>query len=189
MKKNRKGENNPNYRTGITLQKNYCIDCEKIISWNAIRCHKCEHIRRNIEDIGCVKGKEHRWYGLKGKLSPAFGRIPKHPKRQVYKEICFRSSWEVAYAKYLDFNNIKWLYESKTFDLGNTTYTPDFYLPESDLFIEIKGWWSDKFDIKIKLFTELYSNINLIIYEEGVLNLLGILDESYLLTPSLSISM
>jgi hypothetical protein len=77
---------------------------------------------------------------MSGKNSHRFGKPPIHGKRIRYKDICFRSSWEVAYAKYLDKNQIKWLYESKTFDLGNCTYTPDFYLPEKNEYIEIKGY-------------------------------------------------
>ena len=156
------------WKGGKEAIKIFCTDCGKELHWSAIyqgskRCSSC---------------------AFKGENNPMFGKLPTHGKRQYYKDICFRSSWEVKYAKYLDFNNIKWSYESKTFDLGNTTYTPDFYLPETDEYIEIKGWWSDKFDIKLKKFTSLYSNINLTVYEEGALTLLGILDESYLFSPS-----
>ena len=42
------------------------------------------------------------------------------------KKICFRSSWEAKTAKYLDNQNIEWEYEHKTFDLGSSTYLPDF---------------------------------------------------------------
>jgi len=42
-------------------------------------------------------------------------------KDLVYHEIYMRSSWEIAYAKWLDKNGIEWQYESDTFDLDNTT--------------------------------------------------------------------
>ena len=63
-----------------------------------------------------------------------------------------RSSYEIAYAKYLDNMNIEWQYESTTFNLGDTTYTPDFYLPDRDKYIEIKGWWREDAKIKFKKF-------------------------------------
>lgn len=71
--------------------------------------------------------------------------------------ICFRSSYEKAYAEWLDMNDIDWLYEPYNFDLGNTTYLPDFYLIKSGGFIEIKGWMSKKAQDKIDLFREYYS--------------------------------
>ena len=48
------------------------------------------------------------------------------------KKIWMRSSWEVAYAKWLDKQKIEWLYEHKAFHVGEskkwngTTYCPDF---------------------------------------------------------------
>ena len=50
-----------------------------------------------------------------------------------------RSSWEVKTADYLTRKNINWLYESEWLDLGCTKYLPDFYLPEYNLYIEVKG--------------------------------------------------
>ena len=34
---------------------------------------------------------------------------------------------------------IKWYYEYKWLDLGDNKYLPDFYLPDLDLYIEVKG--------------------------------------------------
>lgn len=173
----KKGKNHPNFIDGRTTKVYYCKICNKEINWQTATkgsgmCGSCSAKERFKDPRNHpVFGKLFKQSGWKG-------------KRIYYKDICFRSSWEVAYAKYLDFNNIIWQYEPKAFDLGNTTYRPDFYLPETNEYVEIKGWWSDKFDSKIKKFKKLYNNINLIIYEKGALNFLGILDESYLLSPS-----
>jgi hypothetical protein len=60
-------------------------------------------------------------------------------KTAFYKNIRMRSSWEVLFAKLCDELNLKWQYEPKTFKLQNgRSYTPDFYIPEKDLWIEIK---------------------------------------------------
>jgi predicted nuclease of restriction endonuclease-like RecB superfamily len=77
-----------------------------------------------------------------------------------------RSNWEVAYAKWLDKQNIKWQYEQQTFDLGDTTYTPDFYLPETDTYIEIKGYWYNISKKKFKLFKKLYPQIKITVIME-----------------------
>jgi len=56
----------------------------------------------------------------------------------------FASRAELECAKVLDYYGVPWLYEPRTFVLeeeadGRVTeaFTPDFYLPEQDLFIEI----------------------------------------------------
>ena len=85
-----------------------------------------------------------------------------------------RSSWEILYAKYLDKNKIKWEYESKQFDLGKLTYRPDFYLPKTDTYIEIKGYWRAGARKRVKLFYKLYPLIKLEIKTQIELEKLGI---------------
>ena len=85
-------------------------------------------------------------------------KIP-HGKREYYKNICFRSTWEVQTAKWLDQHNIEWLYESKVFSLKiNNSYTPDFYLPKLDKYIEVKGYWREDAKNKFNEFKTIYSN-------------------------------
>jgi predicted nuclease of restriction endonuclease-like RecB superfamily len=118
-----------------------------------------------------MKGKKHteaskekmrnNHYNCKGRNNSMYGKIAKHGKGSYYKNIWMRSSYEIKYAQYLDSKNIKWLYESKTFDLGNSTYTPDFYLQETDEYIEIKGWWRDDAKLKFRLFKQKYPNIKI----------------------------
>lgn len=142
----RTGKTNPNHKDGRSLKIYLCLIChKKKISWRqAIYRHQICHSCAN-----------------KGQRNGMFGKIAKHGIGSYYKSIWMRSSWEIAYAKYLDKNNIKWEYEPKTFNLGNCTYTPDFYLPESDTYVEIKGYWRDKAKEKFKRFKKLYSKINI----------------------------
>jgi hypothetical protein len=56
----------------------------------------------------------------------------------------FAHEAEVEYAKILDYHGIPWMYEPRTFVLEEDengrvieAFTPDFYLPEQDLFIEV----------------------------------------------------
>lgn len=64
--------------------------------------------------------------------------------------INMRSKSETLFAYHLDKIGMDWLFEPKRFDLGWATYTPDFYLPSIDLWIEVKGGWTEdskrKFD-------------------------------------------
>ncbi|MEH7237034.1 hypothetical protein [Bacillus sp. JJ1562] len=44
-----------------------------------------------------------------------------------YKEHYLRSSYEYAYARYLDFHSVPWSYEDTNFDVGYKVYKPDFF--------------------------------------------------------------
>ena len=93
------------------------------------------------------------------------------PKRVYYKNICFRSTWEVTVAKWLDKNNYTWKYEPKRFYFKNKDYTylPDFYVKELDSYIEVKGWYSDICKKKINSFKEEYSNLKLMIIDSNTI--------------------
>jgi len=64
-------------------------------------------------------------------------------------EVLMDSTWEVAMAERLDHLKIAWErredmklpYLSKSGRKRN--YIPDFYLPEYDIYIEVKGYWTD----------------------------------------------
>jgi hypothetical protein len=154
------GKNNSNYKHGKHCTNHYCIDCGALIDKHgrALRCPKHAHI---------------------GKMGSMYGKLPSpktsHGKRIKYKNITFRSSYEYLYARYLTKNRIKWLYESKTFDLGESTYTPDFYLPESNEYIEIKGYWIPKAIKKFILFRKKYNGIKIQVLNKIKLQSLRIL--------------
>lgn len=58
-----------------------------------------------------------------------------------YKRKWFRSWYEVYVNRMLDKFGIENQYEKYTLHLNPKYYTPDFYIPEKDLFIEVKGLW------------------------------------------------
>ena len=103
--------------------------------------------------------------------------LPKYSrgKRSYYwsplqdKFVCFRSSWEEIYAKYLDKKNIKWLYEIKRFDLGDVTYVPDFYLPDLNEWHEVKGYMSFSNLMKLEKFSKLFPNEKLKIIDQSTI--------------------
>ena len=80
---------------------------------------------------------------------------------------------EQEFAKILDFYNIDWEYERRTFALdwdadGKVTmaFTPDFYLPDQDLYIELttlRPSLATKKNYKQRRMAELYPEINLIL--------------------------
>jgi hypothetical protein len=72
---------------------------------------------------------------------------PEIPDFQAYRGTeppRFAHEAEVEYAKILDYHGVPWLYEPRTFVLEEDedgrvleAFTPDFYLPDQDLFIEV----------------------------------------------------
>lgn len=57
-----------------------------------------------------------------------------------YNGYRFRSRLEARWAVFFDACGIEYVYEPEGFELGNgLRYLPDFYLPNDDVWIEIKG--------------------------------------------------
>jgi len=118
--------------------------------------------------------------GKKGNKNPNFGKKRKHGKRCWYTcsngdVVSMRSSWEVCYAGWLNKNNTKWQYEHKTFILNDgSAYTPDFYLLETNVWIEIKGWFTENHKKRIAAFKKEYPKIVLKVLQKKELEQLGI---------------
>lgn len=99
------------------------------------------------------------------------------------EEARFMHPSEEEFAKMLDFYRINWKYEPKTFPLewdseGNITeaFSPDFFLPDHDLYVEITTqrqklvWKKNK---KARRLKELYPEVNIkIIYNKDYKSLL-----------------
>ena len=90
-----------------------------------------------------------------------------------YKQV--RSSYEKLYIEYLIKNKIPFEYEPRSFDLGRgISYVPDIYLPETDEYVEIKGYLSSKQNTKYERFRDLYPNVKWRILFKEDLKALGI---------------
>lgn len=73
-----------------------------------------------------------------------------------YNGVDLHGSWELKYAQYLDANKIKWIRNIDRFPYTYKDklhyYTPDFYLVDTDEYIEIKGYRTGKDYAKWKQF-------------------------------------
>lgn len=89
---------------------------------------------------------------------------------------CFklRSSWELAFAHWLDAYGIFWEYEPKYKLSNGMTYSPDFKLEDSSI-IEIKGYWTDKAKLKFQILKSDYPNLDIEVLEQQELINLGII--------------
>ncbi|MBI4474895.1 MAG: cytidylate kinase family protein [Acidobacteria bacterium] len=90
---------------------------------------------------------------------------------------------EREFARVMDFYRIRWQYEPRTFPIEwdenqnvTSAFTPDFYLPDLDLFIELttmKQSLVTKKNRKVRLLREHYPEVNIkILYERDYRNLI-----------------
>lgn len=89
-------------------------------------------------------------------------------KHYEYNNVILDGKWELEVAKFLDANNIKWEKPNKgiPYNWNNSVhlYFPDFYLPEFNYYIEVKGYQRDR-DI-----SKWNAVDNLIIIKENEIN-------------------
>ncbi len=88
----------------------------------------------------------------------------------------FVNEAELEYAKILDYHGMPWLYEPHTFvlerdDEGRVTeaFTPDFYLPEQDLYLEVtvmKQSLVTRKNRKLRKLRELYPEVRVKLFYE-----------------------
>ncbi len=110
-----------------------------------------------------------------------FGITP--PGKVSLKRKPFANRSEEIFANLLDFYRIGWEYEPRSFPIqldknGNTleAFTPDFYLPEFDLYVELttmKQSLVTKKNRKVKLLRAIYPHINIqVFYQKDFRNLI-----------------
>lgn len=92
-----------------------------------------------LEEKGVGGFKNIKWYKIKNILG---------------EEFIVRGTWELEVARWLNFKNLVWvrkIYLSYTDDDNiKRTYCPDFYLLKYNLYIEVKGYFSQADRNKIK---------------------------------------
>jgi hypothetical protein len=86
------------------------------------------------------------------------------------EEPAFASEYEFECAKILDYYGVPWEYEPRTFVLERDeqgrvveAFTPDFYLPEQDLYLELtvmKQSLATRKNRKLRKLRELYPDVN-----------------------------
>lgn len=82
-----------------------------------------------------------------------------------------QGTWEFNFAIELNRRNIDWEPHPKPpwkffRDGKECNYTPDFYIKEDDLFLELKGYWWGNDKEKMNLISEQHSDKNLLIIEK-----------------------
>ena len=88
----------------------------------------------------------------------------------------FQNDAELEYAKILDYYGIPWMYEPRTFVLEEDqdgrvleAFTPDFYLPEQDLYLEVtvmKQSLVTRKNRKLRKLRQLYPDVKIKLFYE-----------------------
>ena len=108
---------------------------------------------------------------------------PASATREPARPPQFAHPSEAEFARILDFYRLDWQYEPRSFPLRHAEdgriierFTPDFYLPELDLYIELttlKQSLVTKKNRKLRRLRELYPEINIkLLYNRDYRNLL-----------------
>src|SRR5580698_6589170 len=119
-------------------------------------------------------------FQMRLKLS-RFGIVP--PSRVTLRNKMFAHQSEEMFANLLDFYRIAWEYEPRSFPVqygadGTVleAFTPDFYLPEFDLYVELttmKQSLVTRKNRKVWLLRELYPHLNIqVFYQKDFENLI-----------------
>lgn len=161
-KKNPNGKNPASWATG---------NRKGVPSWNTglsgdIRCQKSEETKNKLS-IAILKRSKEFNKEMGKKISATINKKVAEGTWHTslakdmhinYNGVDLHGSWELEYAKYLDYNKIKWMRNKDTFKYifedKERQYTPDFYLLDTKEYIEIKGYKTDKDNAKWKQFPE-----------------------------------
>jgi len=121
-----------------------------------------EEVRKKISDAS----KKREWTEeSKKKLSESMLRaVEKNPESYTKNNVCGRvkkidyngislkGSWELKTAQWLDSLNLKWTHEEGPFTYfwegKNKSYFPDFFLEEHNVYLEVKGYKTERDEAK-----------------------------------------
>src|SRR5215831_7227870 len=110
-----------------------------------------------------------------------YGIVP--PDKITIRKKMFANPSEEMFANLLDFYRIAWEYEPRSFPIqygrdgaALESFTPDFYLPEFDLYVELttmKQSLVTRKNRKVRLLRELYPHLNIqVFYQKDFENLI-----------------
>lgn len=112
----------------------------------------------NILNRQIDKGIEENDGILKRKAGNAFQHTRTGYRKDI--DLSVRSSWEANFVRVLQIYKIEYQFEPTVFPFpikrGTKGYTPDFYFPGQDEWLEIKGYLDDKSKIKLKRFKRYF---------------------------------
>lgn len=140
------------------------------------------HITLNTDHLTAEEAASLLSYMAKNKKIPSPPDIPAISEKNK-RTVVFKHPSEEEFAKIMDMYELEWEYEPRTFPIewdseGNITlaFSPDFYLPKFNTYIELttmnQKYVSEK-KKKVKLLKELYPGVNInIVFKNDFYSLL-----------------
>ncbi|HBY58908.1 MAG TPA: hypothetical protein DEH78_03745 [Solibacterales bacterium] len=137
--------------------------------------------QRGLREGGLLSAAAGAQFQFRLRLDLAKHGIQPNGRAQL-KHASFGHPSEEIFANLLDFYRIAWEYEPRSFPVAwdkdgrvLESFTPDFYLPEFDLYVELttmKQSLVTKKNRKVKLLRQIYPGINIqVFYEKDFQNL------------------
>jgi hypothetical protein len=150
-------------KNGNSIWKCKC-DCGNYKNIYAAELKK-NGIGKGVKSCGCLK---HELCVEKGMILA--NNHSRCRREFILNEVKFKSGYEFVFAEYLTSRNIKWEYEPRRFNLSSgVSYTPDFFLPEKNEWIEVKGYLLPHSEEKINLLEKEYGIKIKMVYLEEIL--------------------
>lgn len=188
-KSKRRGRAISRSATGLCLTEASCVNCGQAFLktvWNKQTCSRaCAHgammTKRRCQEKTCPHCNA-LYMGAKSQkfCSKRCGRLANSKSivsrgRSGFREdlgYFVRSSLEADYARMLISKGVKYEYEPVAIRLANgTTYTPDFLLLNTKVYVELKGWKGQDKD-KLKAAKHILRNRLAVLYYHQVIELL-----------------
>lgn len=148
---------------------------------NGIKTYKSHaHTQETRERLSQIQSERIKKMGSGGFKAIKWYSVKNHEN----ESIVVRGTWELFIAERLNQHGIKWFRGNalKYRDHNNMThrYSPDFYLPDKNVFIEVKGYFSERDRTKMCL-TVLQNDVSIILvdtywYHKLIKNEIEILD-------------
>ena len=114
---------------------------------------------------------------VSGKNNPMFGRQGGNPngwgKVTQSLGIKFRSTWEAVIAETFASAGITFEYEKHRIYLGDLSTLVDFYLPDYDIYVEVKGRVNAHFKEVLRRFAEIRPDITYLVIGEEDYNIIA----------------
>lgn len=134
--------------------------CGKVFTYERYRARKYCSVLCNMAVTGSQP------------TSPKASRGKAGIRKDVSGSIYFYSRWEANMARLYTYLGVKWEFAPKSFDIGGHNYTPDFYLPETDTYVEVKNFWGEYSRIRDEKFRATHPSLRLeVILKENYLKL------------------
>jgi hypothetical protein len=89
------------------------------------------------------------------------------------EEFSVRGTWELQFVEWLNSNRVLWkrkIYLPYILNGLKKTYTPDFYAERDNIYFEVKGYFSEKDKIKMKLVEENNTDAKFIIIDNKIIS-------------------